>query len=65
MGKGKKKTKVRVPYPVYHSYWIKNTTIGATTYIWRSDKTAEKGRLCRLTLLSRDQNPLKGMEAVK
>jgi N-acetylmuramoyl-L-alanine amidase len=40
--KRKKKAGKWVTSPVYKSYWIENTTTGATTYIWRADKSGEK-----------------------
>jgi N-acetylmuramoyl-L-alanine amidase len=29
--------------PVYGSYWVKNTVTGATTYVWKADRSAKKG----------------------
>lgn len=37
-----RKTKI-VDVPVYKSFWIKNTKIGATTFIWKADRSGLKG----------------------
>jgi N-acetylmuramoyl-L-alanine amidase len=42
VGKGSKKHKKWVNAPIYESYWVKNTTIGATTYIWKAQKETDK-----------------------
>ena len=38
-GRGKKKVKV----PVYATTWVKNTTVGTATYIWKADRNLPKG----------------------
>lgn len=38
-GRGKKKRKV----PVYATTWVKNTTVGTATYIWKADRNLPKG----------------------
>ena len=38
-GKGKKKKK----QPLYVTYWVKNTTTGTQTLIWKADRSAPKG----------------------
>ena len=38
-GKGKKKKKL----PVYVTYWMKNSTTGTATYIWKADRSTPKG----------------------
>ncbi len=43
VGKGKLKRKKIVDVPVYKSFWIKNTTIGATTFVWKADRSGTKG----------------------
>ncbi len=43
VGKGKKKRKKMVNAPIYESYWVKNMTIGATTYIWKAERSSKKG----------------------
>ena len=43
VGKGKHKRKKMVNAPIYESYWVKNTMIGATTYIWKADRSGTKG----------------------
>lgn len=40
--KGKKKIKKRVVVPTYESFLVKNSMQGATTYIWRADRSATK-----------------------
>jgi N-acetylmuramoyl-L-alanine amidase len=42
VGKGKKRKKKMVNAPIYESYWVKNMVIGATTYIWKAEKTEDK-----------------------
>ena len=42
VGKGKKKRKKMVTVPIYESYWVKNMRVGASTYIWKADKTSDK-----------------------
>jgi N-acetylmuramoyl-L-alanine amidase len=42
VGKGKKKKKKMVTVPIYESYWVKNMRIGASTYIWKAEKTSDK-----------------------
>ena len=42
VGKGKHKRKKMVNAPIYESYWVKNMMIGATTYIWKAEKTTDK-----------------------
>jgi N-acetylmuramoyl-L-alanine amidase len=43
VGKGKKKRKRMVNAPIYESYWVKNMVTGATTYIWKAEKSSKKG----------------------
>jgi N-acetylmuramoyl-L-alanine amidase len=43
VGKGKKKKKKLVTVPIYESYWVKNMMTGATTYIWKAEKSSKKG----------------------
>jgi len=38
-GRGKKKVQV----PVYATTWVKNTTVGTATYIWKADRNLPKG----------------------
>src|ERR1700754_343119 len=38
-GRGKRKVKV----PVYATTWVKNTTVGTATYIWKADRNLPKG----------------------
>ena len=38
-GRGKKKRQV----PVYATTWVKNTTVGTATYIWKADRNLPKG----------------------
>jgi N-acetylmuramoyl-L-alanine amidase len=38
-GRGKRKRQV----PVYATTWIKNTTVGTATYIWKADRNLPKG----------------------
>ena len=38
-GRGKKKKK----QPLYVTYWVKNTTTGTQTLIWKADRSAPKG----------------------
>jgi N-acetylmuramoyl-L-alanine amidase len=42
VGKGKKKKKKMVTVPIYESYWVKNTRIGASVLIWKSEKITDK-----------------------
>jgi N-acetylmuramoyl-L-alanine amidase len=42
VGRGKSKKKKMVTVPIYESYWVKNMVIGATTYIWKAEKTNDK-----------------------
>lgn len=39
VGKGKKKRTL----PVYKTFWVKNTTVGTATYIWKADRSTPKG----------------------
>ena len=38
-GRGRKKRQV----PVYATTWVKNTTVGTATYIWKADRNLPKG----------------------
>jgi N-acetylmuramoyl-L-alanine amidase len=42
VGRGKRRRKKMVNAPIYESYWVKNMVIGATTYIWKAQKTEDK-----------------------
>lgn len=42
VGRGKRKRKKWVMAPIYESYWVKNMRIGASTYIWKAEKTTDK-----------------------
>jgi N-acetylmuramoyl-L-alanine amidase len=39
VGRGRKKRQV----PVYATTWVKNTTVGTATYIWKADRNLPKG----------------------
>jgi len=39
VGRGKRKRQV----PVYATTWVKNTTVGTATYIWKADRNLPKG----------------------
>ena len=43
VGRGRKKRKKIVNVPIYESYWVKNLVTGATTYIWKAERTSKKG----------------------
>jgi N-acetylmuramoyl-L-alanine amidase len=43
VGKGQQRTKKIMNIPIYQSYWVKNTVVGATTYIWKAEKSGKKG----------------------
>ncbi len=42
VGRGKRRRKKMINAPIYESYWVKNMVIGATTYIWKAQKTEDK-----------------------
>src|ERR1700733_10184724 len=39
VGKGKRRRK----RPIYESYWVTNTRIGTESYIWKADRSTDKG----------------------
>jgi N-acetylmuramoyl-L-alanine amidase len=39
VGKGKRRRKK----PIYESYWVTNTRIGTESYIWKADRSTDKG----------------------
>jgi N-acetylmuramoyl-L-alanine amidase len=39
VGKGKRRRK----RPIYESYWVTNTRIGTESYIWKADRSSDKG----------------------
>lgn len=43
VSQGQKKIKKIMSMPIYRSYWVKNTVAGATTYIWKAEKSGKKG----------------------
>ena len=43
VGSGKKKQKKTMNAPIYESYWVKNTRIGTASYIWKADRSGNKG----------------------
>ncbi|MBS1916089.1 MAG: N-acetylmuramoyl-L-alanine amidase [Bacteroidetes bacterium] len=42
VGRGKRKRKKMVNAPIYESYWVKNTRVGASVLIWKAEKSSDK-----------------------
>src|SRR5260221_2351224 len=51
-GRGKKKKQV----PVYATTWVKNTTVGTATYIWKADRNLPKGDAINQRETARGEN---------
>lgn len=51
-GRGKKKVQV----PVYATTWVKNTTVGTATYIWKADRNLPKGDAINQRETARGEN---------